>query len=257
MKIAITGKGGVGKTTLAAVLSRLYASEGKKVLAVDVDPDANLGLALGFTAEEVNAITPVSKMDELIKERTGSEGDGLGKFFKINPKVDDIPDRFALEKNGVRFLIMGTVETGGSGCVCPEHVVIKRLISHLVVQRDEVVVMDMEAGIEHLGRGTAQMVDRFIVVIEPGARSIQTYHKVKSLAADLGVKQVNVVANKVRSPEDEAFLQERIPSEDFLGIIRYRDEVIMADRQGLSPFDTSAPTREEIAAIKARIDRSA
>ncbi|MDR2500510.1 MAG: AAA family ATPase [Treponema sp.] len=257
MKIAITGKGGVGKTTLSSILARLYAGEGKKVLAVDVDPDANLGLALGFTEAELAEITPIAKMGELIAERTGSTAESYGKFFKINPKVDDIPDRFAREKNGVKFLIMGTVETGGGGCACPENVMVKRLISHLVIGRDEVVIMDMEAGLEHLGRGTAGMVDRFIVVIEPGARSIQTYHKVKSLAADLGVKQVSLVANKVRGQEDETFLLERIPPEDFLGAIRYRDEVIMADRQGVSPFDTSAATREEIGKIKARIDGSA
>ncbi|MDR1949521.1 MAG: AAA family ATPase, partial [Spirochaetaceae bacterium] len=155
MKIAITGKGGVGKTTLAAVLARLYAAEGRTVLAVDVDPDANLGLALGFSGEETAAITPVSRMSELIAERTGATSEGLGKFFKINPRVDDIPDRFSREKYGVKLLVMGTVETGGGGCVCPEHVMLKRVISHLVIGRDEVVIMDMEAGLEHLGRGTA------------------------------------------------------------------------------------------------------
>jgi CO dehydrogenase maturation factor len=256
MKIAITGKGGVGKTTLSAVLSRLYAAEGRGVLAVDVDPDANLGLALGFSEEEVAAITPISRMSELIDERTEASRDGLGKFFKLNPKVDDIPDRFAKEKNGVKFLIMGTVETGGSGCVCPEHVLIKRLISHLVIGRDEVVIMDMEAGLEHLGRGTASMVDRFIVVIEPGARSIQTYHKVKPLAADLGVKTVSVVANKIRNDEDETFLRSRIPPEDFLGVIHFNEEIAYADRQGVSPFDTSERAREEIRRIKDRIDNN-
>jgi CO dehydrogenase maturation factor len=254
LKIAVTGKGGVGKTTLSAVLARMYAAEGRKVLAVDVDPDANLGLALGFSEDEVNSITPVSDMKELIAERTGSESDGLGKFFKINPKVDDIPDRFAKEKNGVKFLIMGTVKLGGGGCVCPEHVVVKRLISHLVVQRDDVVVMDMEAGIEHLGRGTAGMVDRFIVVVEPGARSVQTYNLVKKLALDLGVKQVSVVANKVRSAEDEDFVKKNIPAEALLGCISYNEEVISADRQGVSPFDTSSKVKEEIGRIKAKID---
>jgi CO dehydrogenase maturation factor len=257
MKIAITGKGGVGKTTLAAVLARLYAEEGKTVLAVDVDPDANLGLALGFSEEETAEITPVSRMTELIAERTGAVPDGLGKFFKINPRVDDIPDRYSREKHGVKLLVMGTVETGGGGCVCPEHVMLKRVISHLVIGRDEVVIMDMEAGLEHLGRGTAGMVDRFIVVVEPGERSIQTFHKVRSLAADLGVKKVSVVANKVRGEDDEGFLKDRIPEEDLLGFIRYREGVIAADRQGLSPFDTSADTREEIRRIKERIDASA
>jgi CO dehydrogenase maturation factor len=256
MKIAITGKGGVGKTTLAAVLARLYAAEQRKVLAVDVDPDANLGLALGFSEQELEEIIPISKMDELIAERTGSTKDNFGKFFKINPQVDDIPDRFSKEKNGVKLLVMGTVETGGGGCVCPEHVVLKRVISNLVIGRDEVVIMDMEAGLEHLGRGTAGMVDRFIVVIEPGARSIQTYHKVKSLAADLGVKKVSVVANKVRGTEDEEFLKTRISSEELFGFIGYNDEVISADRKGISPFDTSERSREEVLKIKERIDCS-
>jgi CO dehydrogenase maturation factor len=254
VKIAITGKGGVGKTTFAAVLARLYAAEGRKVLAVDVDPDANFALALGFTEAEIAAITPIAKMEELIKERTGSESDGLGKFFKINPKVDDIPDRFAVEKNGVKFLIMGTVEKGGGGCFCPENVMVKRLVSHLVVQRDEVVVMDMEAGLEHLGRGTAGMVDRFIVVVEPGARSIQTYGNVVRLASDLGVAKVNVVGNKVRSAEDEAFLRAKLPPDALLGIIHYNDEIAEADRRGISPFETSESAKTDIRAIKEKLD---
>ncbi|GHU09823.1 carbon monoxide dehydrogenase [Spirochaetia bacterium] len=254
MKIAITGKGGVGKTTLAAVLSRLYAAEGRKVLAVDVDPDANLGMALGFSEKEIEEIVPIAKMTELIEERTGATSESMGKFFKINPKVDDIPDRFSRERNGVKFLVMGTVETGGGGCVCPENVMVKRLISHLVIARDEVVIMDMEAGLEHLGRGTAGMVDRFIVVIEPGERSIQTYHKVKTLSADLGVKKVSVVANKIHGQEDEDFLKSRIPEEDLFGFISYNEEISRADREGLSPFDTSEVAKKEIVKIKERID---
>jgi CO dehydrogenase maturation factor len=255
MKIAVTGKGGVGKTTLASVLARLYAEEGRKVLAVDVDPDANLGLALGFSEEEAATITPIAKMKDLISERTGASSDGLGKFFKINPRVDDIPDRYAKEKNGVRFLVMGTVESGGAGCVCPEHVMVKQLLSHLVVARDEVVIMDMEAGLEHLGRGTASMMDRFIVVVEPGARSIQTFHRVQKLALDLGIQKVQAAANKVRGGADEDFLRSHIPPEDLLGFIRYSDEVLSADLRGVSPFDTSAAVKEDIRLIKEKIDR--
>jgi len=254
MKIAVTGKGGVGKTTVSSVLARLYASEGRKVLTADVDPDANLGLALGFTEEELREITPISEMRELIAERTASGGENYGKFFKINPKVDDIPDRFAKEKNGVKLLVMGTVETGGSGCVCPEHVMLKRVISNLLIARDEVVIMDMEAGLEHLGRGTTDCMDQFIVVIEPGARSIQTYKKVKELAADLGITKVRVVANKVRDEADEEYLRERIPEEDLLGFIHYNSEVIEADRSGVSPYDMGGPAVEEIRAIKNKID---
>lgn len=252
MKIAVTGKGGVGKTTLSSTLARLYADEGRTVLAADVDPDANLGLALGLTEEEVNAIVPISKMRDLVEERTGANA--ANKFFKLNPQVSDIPDAFSKDINGVKLLVMGTVETGGSGCVCPEHVMLKAILSSLILRKDDVVIMDMEAGLEHLGRGTASMMDQFIVVVEPGARSIQTYEKVKSLAADLGIYQVSVVGNKVRSEEDMAFLRSRIPDDALLGFISYNEEVIDADRRGLSPYDVSPKALEEIRVIKARID---
>ena len=254
MKIAITGKGGVGKTTVAAILARLYADEGRPVLAADVDPDANLGMALGFTAEEMAEIIPISKMRELIAERTGAGDETFGKFFRINPKVDDLPDKLAKEKNGVRLLLLGTVETGGTVCVCPEHVMLRQLLAHLVLRREDVVILDMEAGLEHLGRGTAGGMDQFIVVIEPGERSVQTYRQVVKLASDLGVKKVRVVANKVRNAEDEAFVRSRIPEEALLGVVHYNGEVQEADRSGKSPYDYSEQTVAEIRAIKARID---
>ncbi|MGE4353745.1 MAG: AAA family ATPase [Oscillospiraceae bacterium] len=252
MKVAITGKGGVGKTTFASTLARMYADEGRTVLAADVDPDANLGLALGFSEEEVNAITPISKMRKLVEERTGANASN--KFFRLNPHVSDIPDTYAKEINGVKLLVMGTVETGGSGCVCPEHVMLKAILSSLILRKDDVVIMDMEAGLEHLGRGTASCMDQFVVVIEPGARSIQTYGKVKALAADLGIHKVRVVANKVRSAEDEKFIRSRIPQEDLLGFIHYNSDVIDADRRGMSPYDMSPETVEEIRQIKTRME---
>jgi CO dehydrogenase maturation factor len=254
MKIAVTGKGGAGKTTVAAVLARLYAAEGRKVLAVDADPDANLGSALGFSQEELAAQRPISEMEELIAERTGADKESAGKFFKINPKVDDIPDRFSLEKNGVKLLLMGTVETGGGGCVCPEHVILKRLISHLVISRDEIVIMDMDAGLEHLGRGTAEMMDRLIVVVEPGERSIQTLKRIKVLAADLNIKNINVAANKVRTQDDEDYVKSRIPREELLGIIHHCDECASADRKGLSPYDMGGIVIEEIKKIKKKLE---
>ena len=252
MKIAITGKGGVGKTTFAATLARLYAGEGRKVLAADVDPDANLGLALGFDEETLDSIVPISRMRKLVEERTGAGPDN--QFYRVNPKVDDIPDTYGKMCNGVRLLVLGTVETGGGGCVCPEHVMLKRIINNMVLHRDDVVILDMEAGLEHLGRGTTESMEQFIVVIEPGARSVQTYKNVKRLAEDLGIKQVRVVANKVRGPEDEAFIQAKIPPEDLLGMIHYNTEVMDADRQGKSPFDFSQDVVKEIQAIKEKID---
>ena len=244
MKIAVTGKGGVGKTTFAATLARLYAEEGRHVLAADVDPDANLGLALGFTEEELDTIVPISKMRKLVEERTGASPDN--KFYRINPKVDDIPDAYGKVCNGVKLLVLGTVETGGGGCVCPEHVMLKRIINNLVLHRGDVVILDMEAGLE----------DQFIVVIEPGARSVQTYKNVKRLAMDLGVKQVRVVANKVRDEEDEAYIRAHIPEEDLLGFVHYNSEVIDADRKGCSPYDFSKSATDEIRKIKEVIDRT-
>ncbi len=252
MKVAITGKGGVGKTTFASTLCRLYADEGRKVLAADVDPDANLGLALGLTEEEVNAIVPVSRMKELAKERTAANASNT--FYKLNPEVSDLPDELSRDVNGVKLLVMGTVDTGGSGCVCPEHVMLKAILSNLVFRRDDVVVMDMEAGLEHLGRGTASMMDQFVVVIEPGARSVQTYQRIKQLARDIGVTQVRVVANKVRDARDEEFIKAHIPAEDLLGFIHYSADVIEADRNGQSPYDYSPAAVEEIRAIKAKMD---
>ncbi len=253
MKVAITGKGGVGKTTLASTLARLYADEGRTVLAADVDPDANLGLALGLSQEEVNAIVPISKMRTLVEERTGANE--ANKFFKLNPYVADIPDKYAKEIHGVKLLVMGTVDVGGSGCVCPEHVMLKAILSTLTYRKNDVVILDMEAGLEHLGRGTAANMDQFLVVIEPGARSVQTYEKVKLLARDLGVEQVRVVANKVRDESDEAFVRSRIPAADLLGCIHYNSQVIDADRQGKSPYDFSSAAIDEIRAIKAILDR--
>ena len=252
MKVAVTGKGGVGKTTFSSILARLYAEDGRTVLCADVDPDANLGMALGLSAEEVNSITPISKMRKLVEERTGANE--LNKFFKLNPQVSDIPDKYAKDVNGIKLIVMGTVETGGGGCVCPEHVMLKSIIQSLVFRKDDVVIMDMEAGLEHLGRGTAGCMDQFVVVVEPGERSLQTWQKVKELAADLGVRNVKVVANKVRDEADEEFIKARVPENELLGFIHYDKDVIEADRQGASPYAVSARAVAEIRTIRSRME---
>jgi CO dehydrogenase maturation factor len=253
MKIAITGKGGVGKTTFSSMLARSFADEGYRVVAVDADPDANLGLALGFPTEISESITPISEMKKLVSERTGAEAQSFGKMFKINPKVDDIPDLYCKEYNNVRLLTLGTVDSGGSGCVCPEHILLKRLCSHLILQNKDVVIMDMEAGIEHLGRGTAQGVDAFIVVVEPGERSLQTYRKVKKLGKDIGVKKVFVVGNKIRNKSDEDFVTSNLQDGELLGFIYYNQEVIDSDRASKSPYDVSLDTKDHIVKIKNRL----
>ena len=268
MKIAVTGKGGVGKTTFAATLARLYAAEGRPVLAADVDPDANLGLALGFDEETLDSIVPISKMRKLVEERTGATAGN--QFYHLNPKVDDIPEKSSIDKALKRTTPFLTHEVFSKYHTETEMMrYIKRLDRKDISLAQSMIslgsctmklnaaaeILDMEAGLEHLGRGTTEGVDAFVVVIEPGARSVQTYKNVKRLAKDLGVSQVKVVANKVRNEDDENFIRERIPQEDLLGMIHYNTEVIDADRQGKSPYDFSKTVTDEIIKIKEKIDR--
>ena len=235
MKIAVSGKGGVGKTTLCAYLAQVYKNRGMRVIVVDADPDANLAQALGF--ENADEIVPIAEMKELIEERTGAKPGSFGGFFRMNPKVDDLPDRLSLEKNGIRLLVMGTVKTGGSGCVCPESVLLKNLIQHLFLERKDVVIMDMEAGLEHLGRATAFAVDLMLVVVEPGQRSIETAKSIYKLAQDIGIKKVAVAGCKLRSDEEAEIIKKNLPDLAFLGYLPFDHRIIEADLQGKPPFE--------------------
>ncbi|MGD2127436.1 MAG: carbon monoxide dehydrogenase accessory protein CooC [Desulfobacteraceae bacterium] len=235
MKIAISGKGGVGKTTFASFLIRAFADKGKKVLAIDADPDANLAQALGVKGS--SDIVPISDMKALIEERTEAKVGSMGSFFKLNPKVDDLPDKLSIKLNGIKLMVLGGVKKGGAGCICPESTLLKNLVRHIVLARDEVIVLDMEAGLEHLGRGTAMAVDRLIVVVEPGRRSIETAHHIHHLADDIGLKKLSLVGNKVRSEKDKEFLQAHMPDFQFLGFIPFGSEIIEADLEGLPPFE--------------------
>ena len=232
MKIAVSGKGGVGKTTLSSLLARYWAKNGYRVLAVDADPDANLGSALGI---DTSGIVPIAKMEDLITERTGLRPGTVGGFFKMNPQVDDLPEALGREKDGVRLLIMGTVKKGGGGCVCPESVLLKALVSHLVLYEKDLVIMDMEAGIEHLGRGTAQGVDRLVIVVEPGRRSLETATKVRQLTNDIGLVKVSAVGSKVRNPEQEEFLHKNLDGIPLIGFLPFSEEIARADLESRPP----------------------
>ncbi len=252
-KLAITGKGGVGKTTLAALLAHLYAREGRTVLAIDADPDSNLASALGVPPEIERQITPIAEMEELIAERTGTTPGTYGGFFKMNPRVDDIPERFSVTHNGVKLLVMGTVDRGGSGCVCPESVMLKTLVTYLLLGQRDVLIMDMEAGIEHLGRGTASAVDALIVVVEPGQRSVQTAQTIRRLAADIGLKKLYIVGNKIRDERDRAFIAEQLAGETILGYLPYSPRAIESDLQGKAIYEMDPQLLAEARAIKERL----
>jgi CO dehydrogenase maturation factor len=237
MKLAISGKGGVGKSTLAAALVLLMARRGQKVLAVDADPDANLATALGIAAAEQEKIIPVARQAALIEERTGAKVRQYGQIFKLNPEVSDIADRFAYLHRGAALLVLGAVDRGGSGCACPENVLLRALITDLVLYQNDVLVMDMEAGVEHLGRATASGVDRMIIVVEPGQRAVESTRRILRLTRDIGLQDIRLVANKISGHDDEKFLREAFPEEAFLGFIPYREEFRRSDRNGLSVLD--------------------
>ncbi len=235
MKIAISGKGGVGKTTFAAFLIRSLQMKGKLVLAIDADPDANLAQALG--AKNASDITPISEMRPLIEERTETKIGTMGAFFKMNPKVSDLPEKLSVDVDGVKLMVLGGIKTAEGGCICPQSVLLKVLVAHLILVRDEVVVLDMEAGLEHLGRGTARAVDKMIVVVEPGSRSIETARQIKRLSDGLGIENLVIVGNKIRSERDRDFLLKNMDDFDFLGFLPFNEDIIEADLDGRPPYE--------------------
>jgi CO dehydrogenase maturation factor len=257
MKIAVSGKGGVGKTTLAGVMARILADRGHPVLAIDADPDANLASAVGVSQDELRNLKPIAQMKELIEERTGATKGSYGAYFKINPQVEDLPERFSVSKGGVKLMALGTIPQGGGGCFCPENVVLKSLLAHVFVEREEYLIVDMEAGLEHLGRGTTAYMDALIVVVEPGRRSFQTARQVKELADDLGIKRVCVVGNKVTGDADVAMMKENLAGLPFLGSMSYNPKVIEADKLGVSPYDIDSTIKTEVENIITAFEKDA
>jgi CO dehydrogenase maturation factor len=244
MKIAISGKGGVGKTTLASLLSRIFAEAGYSVIAIDADPNSNLAATLGIPNPD--DITPISEMSTLIEERTGAKPGKTGSFFKVNPKVDDLPEKYSFKYNGVRLMVMGRIKQGGTGCYCPENALLQALVTHLLLGRDEVVIMDMEAGVEHLGRATARAVDRLIVVVEPGRRSVETARRIKKLAEEIGLHNIAAVGSKIRNQSERDFLTSSLPDFEFLGFIPYDQAVVDADLAGRPLFGSSPKIVDEV-----------
>jgi len=256
MKLAITGKGGVGKTTLAALLAQAYAGIGRQVLAVDADPSPCLAGALGFPDDIRSQLHPISEMDDLILERTGARPGSVGGFFTINPRVDDIPERFSVEHRDVRLLEMGAVDIGGSGCICPESAMLKTLFTHLLFRKDDVLIMDMYAGVEHLGRATVDFVDAMLVVVEPTRRSLGTAAQIKSLAADIGLSRLWLVGNKVRNEDEITFLRTETPGFPVLGFLPADMAVQEADRLGIAVYDHVPKLRDSAEIMLAKLEQS-
>lgn len=255
-KIAITGKGGVGKTTLAALLAYIYAEAGNSVIAIDADPAASLAYAVGLPEELEVQLTPIAEMEDLIYERTGAKPGTTGGFFKLNPRVDDIPDRFSVDYRGIKLLQLGTISTGGTGCICPESAMLKTLVTHAVLYRDEVMILDMEAGVEHLGRATAGAVDAFLIVVETGRRSLGTAQTIQQLAADIGITRCYVVGNKVRDQADRDYIQNSLPDLPIIGFLSADPRAVEADMRGEAIFDAVPQLVEEARLIAAAFDQA-
>jgi CO dehydrogenase maturation factor len=244
MKIAVSGKGGVGKTLLSVRLAREFVEDGYSVIAIDADPDANLAATLGFPNPD--KVMPISEMTELIEERTGAKPGQSAPFFKLNPKVDDLPEKYSLKHDGIKLMVMGRIKRGGTGCYCPEGALLQALLAHLLLARNEVVILDMEAGIEHLARGTAKVVDKLIIVVEPGRRSIETAYRIAELAKDIGLQNLAVVGNKIRTQSDKEFIISSLPGFDFLGFIPYDQALVDADLGNLPLIDSSQRITDEV-----------
>lgn len=242
----------MGKTTLSGTLARLFGRDGVKVLAVDADPAMNLAYALGVPRDQASKITPISENGDLIEEKTGARPGGAGGgFFKLNPKVDDLADRIGVQApDGVRLMVMGTVKFGGGGCLCPSNALLKALLAHLMLDRGDVVVMDMEAGVEHLGRATVRGMDALLCVVEPGAQSIDVAQRITQLAKDVGVKETVFIANKVTSEEDSEIMRGHLSP---LGLtitttIPFDPDLRRADALRIPPLDY-APNSPAVRAV--------
>ena len=259
MKIAVAGKGGVGKTTVAGTLARLLGRDGLKILAVDADPSYTLWTSLGIPADIAKKIVPLTQNETLVKERLKIEGaESYSGFFKLNPRVDDLSSKFAVQgPDNVSLLVAGTVDTGGSGCMCPSATLLKSLMRHLVLGTDEAFVMDMDAGIENLGRGTTRGIDALLVVTEPGRRSLEILTKIRTLAGDIDVGRIFAVGNKVTSSADAQMIKEWVEREglSLLGSIPLDDVIKEADRRGVAPLDldSNSTGMRAIAEIKERL----
>ncbi|HED23744.1 MAG TPA: carbon monoxide dehydrogenase [Firmicutes bacterium] len=245
LKIAVSGKGGAGKSTVSAQLVRCFTLHQMPVFAVDADPDANLGLVLGLDPEKVDSLRPLIELQEVIEAKNA----GGGSFVDLNPDVDDVLDNYTLREGVLRFLKMGAIKQGGSACYCKENSFLNAILTTMLLDRPEAVVLDMSAGIEHLTRGTARGIKVMLVVVEPSRAGVSTARAVDRLCTDLEIEQVFFVGNKIRTEEDRAYLENSLPPERFTGMIPFSEKVLDKARRGeglVSSLDDLLPGLEKI-----------
>lgn len=253
MKLAVSGKGGVGKTTISALLAASMKADGQEVIAIDADPDSNLLACMGYPEPE--SVRPLVELKDFIEERTGVKPGTTGGMYKLNPKVDDIPEKYSVEVDGIKVLVAGAVKKGGSGCYCPENALVRALVSHLLLDENTSLILDMEAGVEHLGRGTVESIDHLLTVVNPGRRSIETALRIRALADDIGLRNVSFIGNKIGSTEDEAMLRQTLSEFPCAGIVAYDESLIDAERNGTGLADVSSDVKDSVERIVEHLEK--
>ena len=253
MKIAISGKGGVGKTTVTAIWGRALADEGRDVFLVDADPDANLAAALGVAPGDLPA--PLVSLKDLIKERTGADPDRVGQYFQLNPHVSDLPDAYSVVVEGLRLLVLGGIRGGGKGCACPQGALLKAMMRHLMLQRREVLLVDMDAGLEFLGRASVMGIDALVVVVEPGKRSLETADAVARMGRQIGIRRFAAVLNKVTDPAQVETVRAGLPDGmELLGYVLYSAALQQADLEGRSILGADAAAETALVEAKRKLE---
>jgi len=248
LKIAIGGKGGVGKTTVCAIWAQLFVKSGFDVLAIDADPNITLASAFGIASEQCPE--PLTSMKKLIAERTGTTKDAVGTYFKMNPKVSDLPEKYSLDINGLKLLILGAITQGGAGCACPEGAFLKALLTHSILQRQELVLVDLAAGVEFLGRASIQGIDAFISIVEPGGRSIETANNTNKMAKDLGIDCIGTIANKVTESAQVEMIKSQLIDTTLLGTLGYSRHLQEADLKRAAIFEADVEVTKQLEQAK-------